>query len=81
MNTIHELSVDTSRGETISINVSTGPPAQCARRCVPQGADRCCRPQIDVTFPQFPCAWISLDAMDVSGDLHLDVVGGLRVGA
>jgi hypothetical protein len=40
-----------------------------------------CRPQIDVTFPKFPCAWISLDAMDVSGDLHLDVVGGLRVGA
>lgn len=45
---VHELSVDTSRGETITIN-------------------------IDVTFPKLPCAWLSLDAMDISGDLHLDV--------
>eukprot|EP00887_Chlorella_sp_A99_P002342 scaffold10.g2342.t1 len=27
----------------------------------------------DVTFPRMPCAWISIDAMDVSGELHLDV--------
>ncbi|MEW5301102.1 MAG: hypothetical protein WDW36_003982 [Sanguina aurantia] len=48
VNTHHELSVDTSRGETIAIHV-------------------------DVTFPKMPCAWLSLDAMDISGDLHLDV--------
>ena len=29
--------------------------------------------QFDVTFPKMPCSWISLDAMDVSGDIHLDV--------
>jgi len=28
---------------------------------------------IDVTFPRLPCSWLSLDAMDISGDLHLDV--------
>ena len=31
--------------------------------------------QLDVTFPYMPCEWMSLDTMDVSGDLHLDVVG------
>jgi hypothetical protein len=30
--------------------------------------------QFDVDFPRMPCAWISLDAMDISGDMHLDVV-------
>ena len=34
----------------------------------------CCTRQVDVTFPYMPCAWISLDVMDISGDLHLDVV-------
>lgn len=29
--------------------------------------------QFDVTFPKMPCSWISLDAMDVSGEIHLDV--------
>ncbi|KAJ9505774.1 hypothetical protein QJQ45_021497 [Haematococcus lacustris] len=48
INTQHELMVDSSRGETIRINV-------------------------DLTFPHMPCSWLSLDAMDVSGDLHLDV--------
>uniref|UniRef100_A0A7S0RFI5 Endoplasmic reticulum vesicle transporter C-terminal domain-containing protein n=1 Tax=Chlamydomonas leiostraca TaxID=1034604 RepID=A0A7S0RFI5_9CHLO len=48
LQTTHELVVDTSRGETITINV-------------------------DVTFPRMPCAWLSLDTMDISGDLHLDV--------
>eukprot|EP00199_Chlamydomonas_sp_CCMP681_P001880 CAMPEP_0119106818 /NCGR_PEP_ID=MMETSP1180-20130426/6334_1 /TAXON_ID=3052 ORGANISM="Chlamydomonas cf sp, Strain CCMP681" /NCGR_SAMPLE_ID=MMETSP1180 /ASSEMBLY_ACC=CAM_ASM_000741 /LENGTH=357 /DNA_ID=CAMNT_0007092209 /DNA_START=168 /DNA_END=1241 /DNA_ORIENTATION=- len=45
---VHELVVDSSRGETISIN-------------------------LDITLPKMPCAWLSLDAMDVSGELHLDV--------
>lgn len=30
--------------------------------------------QFDVTFPALPCEWISLDLMDISGELHLDVV-------
>ena len=30
--------------------------------------------QFDMTFPALPCEWISLDAMDISGDMHLDVV-------
>ncbi|GAX82664.1 hypothetical protein CEUSTIGMA_g10090.t1 [Chlamydomonas eustigma] len=47
-NSVHELSVDTSRGETISI-------------------------EVDVTFPFMPCAWLSLDTMDISGELHLDL--------
>lgn len=29
--------------------------------------------QFDVTFPGLPCEWISLDAMDISGEMHLDV--------
>lgn len=28
---------------------------------------------VDVSFPRMPCSWLSLDAMDISGDLHLDV--------
>ena len=30
--------------------------------------------QFDITFPGLPCEWISLDAMDISGEMHLDVV-------
>lgn len=30
--------------------------------------------KVDITFPRLPCSWLSLDAMDVSGELHLDVV-------
>lgn len=30
--------------------------------------------QFDLTFPRMPCAWLSLDAMDISGEMHLDVV-------
>lgn len=30
--------------------------------------------QFDLTFPHMPCAWLSLDAMDISGEMHLDVV-------
>lgn len=32
---------------------------------------------IDVTFPELACAVISLDAMDISGDQHLDVVSNV----
>ncbi|KAK9834138.1 hypothetical protein WJX81_001409 [Elliptochloris bilobata] len=27
----------------------------------------------DITFPALPCEWLSLDAMDISGEMHLDV--------
>ncbi|KAF5837666.1 endoplasmic reticulum vesicle transporter-domain-containing protein [Dunaliella salina] len=47
--TVHELGVDTGRGEVLDI-------------------------QVDVTFPRMPCSWLSLDTMDVSGELHLDVM-------
>jgi hypothetical protein len=30
--------------------------------------------QFDVTFPALQCSIISLDAMDISGQEHLDVV-------
>ena len=35
--------------------------------------------QFDMTFPALPCEWISLDVMDISGDMHLDVVRMLLV--
>eukprot|EP00271_Cylindrocystis_brebissonii_P013203 TRINITY_DN32853_c0_g1_i1.p1 TRINITY_DN32853_c0_g1~~TRINITY_DN32853_c0_g1_i1.p1 ORF type:complete len:390 (+),score=61.40 TRINITY_DN32853_c0_g1_i1:291-1460(+) len=47
--TTNELSVDTTRGETLQIN-------------------------LDVTFPELACSVLSLDAMDISGEQHLDVV-------
>ena len=31
--------------------------------------------QFDITFPGMPCEWMSLDLMDISGEMHLDVVG------
>ena len=34
----------------------------------------CCAAQFDITFPALPCEWLSLDAMDISGEMHLDVV-------
>ncbi|CAM6082878.1 unnamed protein product [Calypogeia fissa] len=43
-----QLVVDTSRGETLSIN-------------------------LDITFPALACSVVSLDAMDISGEQHLDV--------
>ncbi|BBM98063.1 endoplasmic reticulum-Golgi intermediate compartment protein 3 [Marchantia polymorpha subsp. ruderalis] len=43
-----QLVVDTSRGETLNIN-------------------------LDVTFPALACSVVSLDAMDISGEQHLDV--------
>lgn len=30
--------------------------------------------QLDVTFPALACSVVSLDAMDISGEAHLDVV-------
>lgn len=44
-------------------------------------ASSSCSPQFDVEFPRMPCSWLSLDAMDISGEMHLDVVScdrGLR---
>jgi hypothetical protein len=29
--------------------------------------------QFDLTFPHLPCSWLSLDAMDISGEVELDV--------
>lgn len=46
--TTTELTVDTSRGDTLQI-------------------------YLDVTFPSLACSFISLDAMDISGEQHLDV--------
>ncbi|KAI7843637.1 hypothetical protein COHA_002876 [Chlorella ohadii] len=48
VNTVNELSVDTSRGEMLAIH-------------------------FDVTFPRMPCAWLSVDAMDISGEVQLEV--------
>jgi hypothetical protein len=28
---------------------------------------------LDIKFPKMPCSWMTLDAMDVSGDVHLEV--------
>lgn len=35
--------------------------------------------QFDITFHKLPCAWTSLDAMDISGEMHLDVVSSLQI--
>ncbi len=45
---VPELTVDTSRGEQLQINV-------------------------DFVFPRLPCAYMSLDAMDVAGQQQLDI--------
>lgn len=37
-----------------------------------------CCVQFDVTFPKMPCSWLSLDAMDISGEMHLDVVSSAQ---
>ncbi len=29
--------------------------------------------QFDVTFPRMPCAWLGVDAMDISGEVQLEV--------
>ena len=34
----------------------------------------CLKMQFDVTFPVIPCSLLSLDAMDISGEQHLDIV-------
>ncbi|KAF7829920.1 endoplasmic reticulum-Golgi intermediate compartment protein 3-like isoform X1 [Senna tora] len=54
-----KLVVDTSRGETLRINVMS--------------FDLLLKVQFDVTFPALPCSILSLDAMDISGEQHLDV--------
>lgn len=30
--------------------------------------------QFDVTFPNIPCTLLSVDAMDISGERHMDIV-------
>lgn len=30
--------------------------------------------QFDVTFPSLACSMLSVDAMDISGEQHLDIV-------
>jgi hypothetical protein len=35
--------------------------------------------QLDVTFPALACSVVSLDAMDVSGEQHLDVVSTITI--
>ena len=57
--TDYTLTVDSTRGEKLNIN-------------------------LDVTFPHLPCGIVSLDAMDVSGEQHLDVAHNIfkrRIGA
>ena len=34
----------------------------------------CLRLQFDVTFPAVPCSVLTLDAMDISGEQHHDIV-------
>ncbi|KAG6784261.1 hypothetical protein POTOM_009949 [Populus tomentosa] len=58
-----KLVVDTSRGETLRINVMFL--SMYVFLSVYQW--------LDVTFPALPCSILSLDAMDISGEQHLDV--------
>ena len=37
--------------------------------------------QINITLPNMPCEWISIDALDISGDVQLDMVRDTRSGA
>ena len=76
--TANELSVDTSRGDQLQIHVRR---LEClsllptAYICMLWSM---CALQFDITFPGLPCEWISLDLMDISGEMHLDVVGPLK---
>lgn len=38
----------------------------------------CLRLQFDVTFPAVPCSVLTLDAMDISGEQHHDIVSTCR---
>ena len=81
--TSNELSVDTTRGETLQINVShpvfTLSPLIATFTHSPLIAFVTYwavvpSVQMDVTFPNLACSVLSLDAMDISGEQHLDVV-------
>lgn len=79
--TMHELNVDTSRGETIQIHVRSFRRSLKSTRnarviaLLTFIADRFrMGTQINITFPHMPCVIMSLDAMDVSGEAHLDVI-------
>lgn len=52
----------------------TYPPAFHAALCAGSTLQHCWCVQFDITFPKLPCSWISLDAMDVSGETQLEVV-------
>lgn len=78
-----KLVVDTSRGETLRINVMFFFLLQesnfeirydCSLKLTGAYAFWHLRVQFDVTFSALPCSILSLDAMDISGEQHLDVV-------
>lgn len=77
-----ELLVDTARGGTLHINVSLSFPfwiitikfAFLLGSKQPNVFSMCGCVQLDVTFPGLACSVVSLDAMDISGEQHLDVV-------
>lgn len=75
MTTISELSVDTSRGELMDINVGL---LLDRMLCFSDIGSSLCPLQFDITFHKLPCAWTSLDAMDISGEMQLDVVRSLN---
>ncbi|CAN1236309.1 Endoplasmic reticulum-Golgi intermediate compartment protein 3 [Linum grandiflorum] len=58
-----KLVVDTSRGETLRINVTYF----FKKRTFSYSE------LFDVSFPALPCSILSIDAMDISGEQHLDV--------
>lgn len=80
--TSSELLVDTARGGTLHINVSLRFPfwMSTIHICLFLGTKQpnifsmCGCVQLDVTFPGLACSVVSLDAMDISGEQHLDVV-------
>ena len=76
-----KLVVDTSRAETLRINVISFLLFLSNCCCLAIDLKKLITTlllvlevQFDVTFPALPCSILSLDAMDISGEQHLDVV-------